>query len=64
MGAHKPGVPVYEEPRPRLRLLPAESGRTRPEPDPELRAVLDDLRRRYQVQRAQLERDGDEPEAA
>ena len=60
----KAGAPVYAEPRAPLRLVPAEPARPRPEPDPELKAVLDDMRRRYSVQRARLDDGGEEPEAA
>jgi hypothetical protein len=41
---------------PRLVKTPE---RKRPEPSPELKAMLDDMRRRYRVSR---ERDGREPE--
>jgi len=68
MSARKPrlpGVPVYDEPRPKLRLLlPAEPERARPEPDPELKAALDDMQRRYKVRRTRITLDGHDPEAA
>jgi hypothetical protein len=60
----KPGLPVYDEPRPKLRLLPTVPERVRPEPDPELKAILDDMQRRYKVQRTRITLDDHEPEAA
>ena len=62
--SRKPGVPVYDEPRPKLRLLPTVPERVRPEPDPELKATLDDMNRRYRVQRTRVETGDDAPDAA
>ena len=48
-----------------LRVVPrADAGRRRPAPDPELKAVLDDLKRRYCVMRERLEGETDAPDAA
>jgi len=38
--------------------------RPRPEPDPELKAALDDMQRRYKVQRTRITLDDQGPEAA
>lgn len=59
----KPGQPVCAPPQPRLRPVPCPDERPRPEADPELRATLVDMQRRYRVQRERLSL-GDEPEAA
>jgi hypothetical protein len=58
----KAGQPVYRKPQ--LRLVPSPEERQRPEPDPELKEVLDDMRRRYRVQRGRLNAGGDKPEVA
>jgi hypothetical protein len=48
-----------------LRLVPAPSEAQKPSaPDPELKEILDDMRRRYRVQREQIERDPDGKDAA
>lgn len=60
----KAGTPVYAEPRPRLRMVECTDERPQAKPDPELRAVLDDMQRRYRVQRERLNLGDDEPEAA
>jgi hypothetical protein len=58
----KPGQPVY--PKPTLRLVPSPEERQRPEPDPELKEALDDMRRRYRVQQERIERGPDGKDAA
>jgi hypothetical protein len=59
----KAGQPVY--PKPKLRLVPCpDEERKPPEPDPELKEVLDDMRRRYRVQRERIERDPEGEDAA
>lgn len=61
MSADRPrraGTPAFPERRPELRLVKSPDERPRPEPDPELKAILDDMRRRYRVSR---ERDGRDP---
>jgi hypothetical protein len=50
----KAGQPVYRKPK--LRLVPSPEERPAPAPDPELKEVLDDMRRRYRVQRERIER--------
>lgn len=64
MSKRKAGTPVYMKPQPRLRAVPETAECPRPEPDPELRALLDDMQRRYRVQRERLNLGDDEPEAA
>jgi hypothetical protein len=59
----KPGKPVYGE-RPTLRPVPNPDERQQPQPDAETCALLDDLKRRYRVQRERLSIEPDEPEAA
>ncbi len=45
-----------------LRPITEQKGtRSRPAPDPELKAVLDDLNRRYRVMRERLEGEDDAP---
>ncbi len=56
------GRPVYER-RPELRLVPSPDETGKPEPDPGLKEVLDDMRRRYRVQRERLD-SGGAPDAA
>jgi hypothetical protein len=58
----KAGQPVYRKPK--LRLVPFPEEQKRPEPDPELKEVLDDMRRRYRVQRERIERGPDDKDAA
>jgi hypothetical protein len=41
--SRKAGQPVYRKPK--LRLVPSPEERQRPEPDPELKEILDGLRR-------------------
>jgi hypothetical protein len=62
--SRKASIPVSTEPQPSLRALPQPATRPRPAPDPELRALLDDMQRRYRVQRERLNLGDDEPEAA
>lgn len=57
----KPGQPVYHKPA--LRLVPSPDEQQRPEPDLELKEVLDDMRR-YRVQRERIERGPDDRDAA
>lgn len=65
MSANKPrkaGQPVYRKPK--LRLVPSPEERQRPAPDPELKEVLDDMRRRYKVQHERLRLGGDDKDVA
>ena len=67
MSASKPrkaGQPVYRKPGSKLRLVPSPDERSRPEPDSELKEVLDDMRRRYRVQRERIEQGPDGEDAA
>jgi hypothetical protein len=47
----------------RLRLIKTPEAK-RPEPSPELKAILDDMRRRYRVSRERAERDPNGKDAA
>lgn len=47
----------------RLRLIKTPETK-RPEPDPELKATLDDMSRRYRLQRRRMERDSGGNDAA
>lgn len=47
-----------------LRLITNDQERIRPDAQPEIKAVLDDMERRYCVVHTRLEGDGDTPEAA
>ena len=47
-----------------LRVISNAGERARPDADPEMKAVLDDMRRRYRVMHERLDSDGDTPEAA
>lgn len=60
--SRKTGQPVYR--RLNLRLVPFPKERSAPEPDPELKEVLDDMRRRYRVQQERIEREPDNRDAA
>ena len=60
----KASQPAHTEPQPRLRPVPRSDERPQLIPDPELRTLLDDMQRRYRVQRERLNLGDDEPEAA
>ena len=60
--SRKAGQPVYRKPK--LRLVPSPEERPLPEPDPELKEVLDDMRRRYKVQHERLRLGDDDKDAA
>jgi hypothetical protein len=48
-----------------LRAVAQSPGdRPRPAPDPELKATLDDMNRRYRVQRERIESEDNTPDAA
>jgi hypothetical protein len=47
-----------------LRVVSSQEERPRPSPDPELKAMLDDMKRRYSVQRKRLKDMDDTPDAA
>ncbi|MBA3766511.1 MAG: hypothetical protein H0W99_05905 [Acidobacteria bacterium] len=48
----------------RLRLIPSPDEKPAVRPDPKLKPLLDDLKRRYSVMHERLKSDGDTPEAA
>jgi hypothetical protein len=58
----KAGRPVYRKSQ--LRLVPSPEERPAPAPDPELKEILDDMRRRYRVQQERIERGPDGKDAA
>ena len=60
----KPGEPVYRKTESGLRLVKSPDARSAPAPDTELRAALDDMKRRYRVQRERLDRGPDDKDAA
>ena len=57
-------LPKEETNQRSLCLVKKPDERLRPTVDPELKALLDDLKRRYQVMHQRLEDDGDTPGAA
>jgi hypothetical protein len=60
----KAGAPAFPRREPTLRLVRNPDERPRPEPDLELKATLDDMNRRYRVQRGRMERDSGGNDAA
>lgn len=61
MSVEKPrraGAPAFPERRPSLRLVKNPDERPRPEPDPELKAIIDDLYRRDRARRGRSEPEG------
>ena len=67
MSADKPrkaGRPVYPKPKSGLRLVESPDPRPAPAPDLKLKAALDDMRRRYRVQRERAEREPGDTDAA
>jgi hypothetical protein len=60
----KAGSPAFPRQEPKLRLVKIPDERPRPEPDPELKAILDDMRRRYRAERERAEREPDGKDAA
>ncbi|MET0646725.1 MAG: hypothetical protein ABW208_08885 [Pyrinomonadaceae bacterium] len=64
MSAKRKDEPDIEPPAAsRLRLIKTTEAK-RPEPSPELKAILDDMRRRYRVGRERSERDPGGKDAA
>lgn len=57
------GQPVYRKPTLRLVPFPDEE-RKSPTPDPELKEILDDMRRRHRAQRERFEQGPDDRDAA
>ena len=64
MSNRKASQPVTAKPKPNLRAVPQPEPRQPAKPDADLQAMLDDMQRRYRVQRARLDRDDPESEAA
>lgn len=60
----KAGAPAFPKRKPTLRLLKNPVERPLPAPDPELKEILDDMKRRDRVQRERIEREPDGKDAA
>lgn len=60
----KAGEPAFPQPKPGLRLIKPVDERKPPQPDAELKELLDDMNRRYRRQRERIERDPDGKDAA
>jgi hypothetical protein len=58
------GAPAFPKQEPKLRLVKNPGERPRPELDSEVRAILNDMNRRYRVQRERAEREPDGKDAA
>jgi hypothetical protein len=58
------GAPAFPSKKPGLRLVKSSDERPVSEPDPDLKAMLDDMKRRYRVQRERAERDPEGDDAA
>jgi hypothetical protein len=67
VSAEKPrkvSAPAFPKRRPELRLVKNPDEPPRPEPSPELKAILDDMKRRYRVERERAGREPDGKDAA
>ncbi len=67
MSVHKPrraGAPAFPKRRPELRLVKNPDERPRPELDPGLKEILDDMNRRHRVRRERAEREPGGKDAA
>jgi hypothetical protein len=62
--SRKAGAPAFPKRRPELRLVKNPDERPRPELDSELKAILDDMKRRYRERRGQAERNPGDKDAA
>lgn len=62
--ARRAGEPAFPSKKPGLRLVKSPDERPTFEPDPDLKAMLDDMKRRYRVQRERAERDPEGDDAA
>jgi hypothetical protein len=60
----KAGAPAFPRQEPKLRLVQNPGERRLPTPDPELKEIIDDMRRRYRIQRERIEREPDGKDAA
>lgn len=60
----KAGAPAFPRRAPTLRLLKNPDERLRPEPDPELKAAVEDLNRHARAQRERSRREPDCKDAA
>jgi hypothetical protein len=60
----KAGARAFPKQEPKLRLVQNTKDRPRPEPDCEMKEILNDIRRHYRVQRERIEREPDGKDAA
>jgi hypothetical protein len=60
----KAGAPTSPKRRPELRLVKSPDERSRLKPDPELKAILDDMKHRHRERRGRAERNPDDKDAA
>lgn len=58
------GAPAFPKQEPKLRLVKNTDERPRPEPDSEMKAILNDRNRRYRVQRERADRESGGKDAA
>jgi hypothetical protein len=58
------GAPAFPGKKPELRLVKTPDERPRLTPDPEMKEILDDMRRRSCIQRERAERDPGGKDAA
>jgi hypothetical protein len=47
--SRRAGAPAFPRQKPKLRLVQNPDERPRPTPDPELKELIDDMRRRYHI---------------
>jgi hypothetical protein len=62
--SRKAGAPAFPKRRPELRLVKSPDERPRRESDPELKAILDDMKRRHSERDRRAERNPDDKDAA
>jgi hypothetical protein len=62
--SRKADAPAFSKRRPELRLVKNPDERSCHEPDPELRAILDDMKRRHRERRGRAERKPGDKDAA
>lgn len=60
----KAGAPAFPKREPTLRLVKNADERPRFQPDPELKAIVEDMNRRARAQREQSRHEPDGPDAA
>lgn len=60
----KAGALAFPKQEPKLRLVKSPDERPRPTADPEMKEILDGMRRRYRIQHERIEREPDGKDAA